>query len=136
MESRLVGGRFGRVFSARLLCNDDLVESIEELCVRNSVGNAIVKGGLGSLFRARLEQSVGDQPRIVDVEGYAVELLSLSGNVATDTATGKAQAHLFGIVADNQGTVFAGKFVRGASPTCITIELTVQEWIPEPESTQ
>ena len=131
MESRLVSGKFGRIFSARLLCNDDLVESVEELCAKNQVRNALVKGGLGSLFRARLEQSAGDAPRTVDVDGYAVELLSLSGNVSIDARSGHVAANLFGIVADNQGTVFAGKFVRGSSPTCITIEMTVQEWLPD-----
>jgi len=131
MESRLIGGRYGRVFSARLLCNDDLVESIEDLCARNGVRNAIVKGGLGSLFRARLEQAAADPSRTIDVQGYAVELLSLTGSVSTDAVSGRPQADLFGIVADNRGESYAGKFVRGASPTCVTIELTVQEWLPE-----
>jgi len=131
MESRLVGGRYGRVFSARLLCNDDLVESIEELCAANGVRNAMVKGGLGSLFRARLEQAAADPSRTIDVQGYAVELLSLTGSVATDAATGRPRADLFGIVADNRGASYAGKFVRGATPTCVTVELTVQEWLPE-----
>lgn len=131
MESRLIGGRFGRVLAARLLCNDDLVESIEELCVRHDVKNAVVKGALGSLFRTQLEQTAGDTPRTIEVEGFAVELLSLSGNVSTHQNSPAPAVNLFGIVADNQGHVFAGKFVRGSSPTCITIEMTVQEWLPD-----
>jgi len=131
MDSKLIGGRYGRVFSARLLCNDDLVESVEELCASNGVRNAIVKGGLGSLFRARLEQAAADPSRTVEVQGYAVELLSLTGSVAIDAGTGRPAAALFGIVADNRGASYAGKFVRGAAPTCVTIELTVQEWLPE-----
>ncbi|SHH94391.1 PPC domain-containing DNA-binding protein [Pollutimonas bauzanensis] len=130
MEASLVSGKAGRVFTARLLCNDDLVASVEELCATHRIGHAFIKGGLGSLFRAQLEQSLDDRTRIIDVQGFAVELLSISGQVLTDASRQRPVASLYGIVADNLGAVYAGKFVRGSAPTCITIELMVQEWLP------
>jgi hypothetical protein len=37
---------------------------------------------------------------------------------------------LQGVVADTDGKIFAGRFVRGANLSFITIEITLQEWIP------
>ena len=35
------------------------------------------------------------------------------------------------VVADVEGKIFAGRFVRGANLSFITIEITLQEWIPK-----
>ncbi|MBB5214659.1 PPC domain-containing DNA-binding protein [Parapusillimonas granuli] len=126
MDAKLVRGSFGRVFNARLCTNDDLVESVEQLCLKHNVREAVVRGGLGSLFRSEIR--VGNERR--HVEGYAVELLTLDGNVAVDPRTGRLDVSLHGVIADNKGVVHAGTFLKGGSPTCVTVELVVQEWLP------
>ena len=50
------------------------------------------------------------------------------GHVRRDRL-GKTEVELYGIVANNAGEVFAGRFIKGGSPVCITIEVMVQEWL-------
>lgn len=126
MEAKLMRGSYGRVFNARLCTNDDLVESIEHLCRQHNVRDAVVRGGLGSLFRSEIK--VGSELRHID--GYAVELLTLGGNVVSNPDTGYLEVNLHGVIADNKGVVHAGTFIKGGSPTCVTVELVMQEWLP------
>lgn len=129
MESSIRHCRVGRVVNARFFCNDDLITGMEDICCEHEIAQGVIKGGLGSLFKSSLEIMTDEGvPRTVNVEGFAVEILSMNGHVRRDRL-GKTEVELYGIVANNAGEVFAGRFIKGGSPVCITIEVMVQEWL-------
>ena len=119
-------GDMGRVAYARIAPNEDLVQSIEKLCVAQGFRNAFVRGALGSLVDACLEDAVGT-PRVI--RGPAIEIVSLAGEVRTQP-DGSTRAALSGVVADTEGRLFGGPFVAGANSVCVTFEVTLEEWLP------
>lgn len=133
MSTRILHGEPGRIVKARLQCNDDLVLGIEDICAHYDMEHVLVKGGLGSLFRAQLWMSPKDEAAYapIDITGYAVELLTLRGEVKRHESL--PLASLYGMVADNQGIVYSGRFVRAEAPVCITVELVLQEWLTHEE---
>ena len=88
-------GDMGRVAYARIAPNEDLVQSIEKLCVAQGFRNAFVRGALGSLVDACLEDAAGT-PRVI--RGPAIEIVSLAGEVRTQP-DGSTRAALSGVVA-------------------------------------
>jgi predicted DNA-binding protein with PD1-like motif len=126
-EVRLVEtGSMGRVAYARVAPNEDLVLSIEKLCVAEGFAHAFVRGALGSLVDACFLAPDGGT-RLV--RGPAVEIVSLAGEVRTQ-GDGSLRAAITGIVADTEGQVHGGPFVAGANPVCVTFEVTLEEWLP------
>jgi len=126
-EIRLVeSGAMGRVAYARVAPNEDLVLSIEKLCVAEGFAHAFVRGALGSLVDACFLAPDGGTRQ---VRGPAVEVVSLAGEVRTQD-DGSLRAAIAGIVADPEGHVHGGPFVAGANPVCVTFEVTLEEWLP------
>ncbi|GAB3625993.1 DNA-binding protein [Pandoraea terrae] len=122
-------GTLGRLVVARLKPNQDLTESIEALCAEHGIARAVVRGAVGSLIDARLAHRSGDGWREQVVTGPGVEILNVFGEV--DVSNGPpAVPMLHGMVADTDGRMFAGRFVRGGNLSFITIEVTLQEWLP------
>jgi predicted DNA-binding protein with PD1-like motif len=119
-------GSMGRVAYARVAPNEDLVTSIEKLCVAEGFKNAFVRGALGSLVDACFLTRDGTARQ---VRGPAVEIVSLAGEVRTQP-DGSLRAAITGIVADTDGCVHGGPFVAGANPVCVTFEVTLEEWLP------
>ena len=119
-------GAMGRVAYARVAPNEDLVLSIEKLCIAEGFRHAFVRGALGSLVDACFVAPDGGT-RLV--RGPAVEVVSLAGEVRTQ-ADGSLRAAITGIVADIGGHVHGGPFVAGANPVCVTFEVTLEEWLP------
>ena len=64
------------------------------------------------------------------MEGPGIEILTLGGEVRPDD-TGRPRAHLTGTISDAGAQVYGGTFLRGQNTICITLELVLQEWIPE-----
>jgi len=127
-DIRLVeSGRMGRVAYARIAPNEDLVQSVEKLCMAQGFRHAFVRGALGSLVDACLARSDGT---CLVVRGPAAEIVSLAGEVRSQP-DGSLQAALTGVVVDTDGHVFGGPFVAGANPVCVTFEVTLEEWLPE-----
>lgn len=127
-DIRLVeSGRMGRVAYARIAPNEDLVQSVEKLCMAQGFRHAFVRGALGSLVDACLARSDGS---CLVVKGPAAEIVSLAGEVRSQP-DGSLQAALTGVVVDTDGQVFGGPFVAGANPVCVTFEVTLEEWLPE-----
>lgn len=112
----------------RLRPNQDLVEGVEAACREHGLGNAVVRSAVGSLVDAALGFGAGAQRR--DVPGPGIEILTLAGEVRPHPA-GTPRAELCGTVSDPAGQVHGGIFLRGQNPICITLELVLQEWIPE-----
>ncbi|MCE4063374.1 DNA-binding protein [Pandoraea sputorum] len=123
-------GTLGRLVVARLKPNQDLTESIEALCAEHAIARAIVRGAVGSLIDARLAFRSGDGWREQVVNGPGVEILNVFGEVDARPGAASAMPMLHGMVADTEGRMFAGRFVRGGNLSFITIEVTLQEWLP------
>lgn len=119
-------GRTGRILYARVRPNEDLVQTIEKLCLQHGFAHAVVRGSLGSLSQCCLELHTGAR---VDVPGPAVEMLTLMGEVRTEDSA--PQARISGTVADPTGRIFAGRFVPGRNPVCITFEINLEEWLAD-----
>ncbi len=127
-DVRLVeSGAMGRVAYARVAPNEDLVTSIEKLCLAEGFRHAFVRGALGSLVDACLAAADGSCRQI---RGPAVEIVSLAGEVRQQP-DGSLRAALTGVVADTEGCVHGGPFVAGANPVCVTFEVTLEEWLPD-----
>ncbi|VVQ10871.1 hypothetical protein PS914_05159 [Pseudomonas fluorescens] len=124
-ESLVQGGRLGRLVIARLKPNEDIIDSAEALCKDHGIDLAVVRGGLGSLIDGQLSY-LGRQGMIqVHVEGPGVEILSVSGEILS------GESRLQAVVADADGKLYAGRLERGKNLTFITVELTLQEWLPD-----
>jgi predicted DNA-binding protein with PD1-like motif len=123
---RLEHGRMGRVAYARIAPNEDLVQSVEKLCLAEGFRHAFVRGALGSLVDACLGRPDGGCEL---VRGPAIEIVSLAGEVRSQ-ADGSLRAALTGVVADTEGGVHGGPFLAGANPVCVTFEVTLEEWLP------
>lgn len=129
MKTTMETGWFGRTVSMRVGPNEDITEAIEQACREHGLTYAMVRGGIGSLSVAAFVAAPG-QP-LVEVTGIAIELLTLVGEVRPGD-DGSARATLCGSVGDPEGRVFGGRFVRGANPVCVTMEIVLQEWVPTP----
>jgi predicted DNA-binding protein with PD1-like motif len=100
----------------RLVRGDDLVAGIEALARQHGLARAIVRCGPGSLDAGCVQAGGGP----VAIPGPGTEILSLYGEVGPDGA------NLHGTVADPEARIYAGRFVRGRNPVCITVELTLE----------
>jgi predicted DNA-binding protein with PD1-like motif len=120
-------GRMGRVAYARVAPNEDLTGSVERLALAQGFRNGFIRGALGSLVDACLATSDGE---LLHVSGPAVEIVSLAGEVRSQH-DGSVRATLSGVVADPSGEVFGGMFVAGHNPICITLEITLEEWLAD-----
>ncbi|PZQ77670.1 MAG: DUF296 domain-containing protein [Variovorax paradoxus] len=116
----------GRVAYARIAPNEDLVQGVEKLCLAQGFKNAFVRGALGSLVDGCLGRGDG---KFVVVKGPAVEIVSLAGEARLQP-DGSIRAALSGVVADTEGRLQGGPFVAGANCVCMTLEVTLEEWLP------
>jgi uncharacterized protein len=123
-------GSMGRVAYGRIAPNEDLVQSVEKLCLAQGFRNAFVRGALGSLVDACLAKSDGS---CLLIRGPAAEIVSLAGEVRSQP-DGSLQAALTGVVVGTDGQVYGGPFVAGANPVCVTFEVTLEEWLPSTTS--
>ncbi len=119
-------GRLGRMVYGRVAPNEDLVQGLQAMCRAQGVRHALVRVGLGSLVDGCLQTPSGQQ---IFVEGPAVEVLSLFGELRTD-AHGQCTAELCGVVVDAAGRVVSGHFVPGHNLVFATFEVTLEEWLP------
>lgn len=118
-------GRLGRLVVARLKPNEDIIDSAETLCRQHGIVQAVVRGGLGSLIDAQLTYLGRHGMLNIPVNGPGVEILSISGEVIS------GESRLQAVVADAEGNLFAGRLQRGKNLSFITVELTLQEWLPD-----
>jgi uncharacterized protein len=130
-------GHFGRLVVARLKPQEDLVEALEQLCSSHGIARAVVRSAVGSLVEAQLARGHVTGGQTFAVPGPGVEILNVFGEIAIErdaAGTVTARTSVSGIVADTEGQMYAGRFVRGGNRSFITIEVTLQEWIVETRS--
>ncbi len=113
-----------KVVCARIGPNEDLVTSIEKICKLENIDFALVRGNLGSLTSANL---ISSNLKLKQLDGPAVEVLSLHGHVDTELTKGLS-VDLYGIVSDERGKIIAGKFVAGCNNVCVTMEIVIESW--------
>ena len=123
-------GRFGRILAIRLKPNQDLVEGVEAVAKEAGFHHAVVRSAVGSLIDAALAYGDRSSPSLTTVEGPGIEILTLAGELRPGP-DGRPRARLSGTVADPDAKVYGGHFLRGANPICITLEMVLQEWLPE-----
>lgn len=126
-------GRYGRMLLARIRPNVDLVTGVERICAAHDLRYAVVRSAVGSLVDAALGYGEGDSMTLITVEGPGIEILTLGGEVRPDE-DGKPMATLRGTISDSDASIYGGEFVRGGNPICITLEIALQEWLPDSES--
>jgi len=119
-------GHYGRLLVARLKPGEDLVDALETLCASQDVARAVVRSAVGSLVEAQLVWGHGGAKKTAVVPGPGVEILNASGEISAD---GAGRTAISGMVAGTDGRMYAGRFVRGANRSFITIEVTLQEWV-------
>jgi predicted DNA-binding protein with PD1-like motif len=125
-------GRYGRIVVIRLKPNQDLVEGVELAAAEAGLSHAMVRSAVGSLVDGALGYGAGETAAVTTVEGPGVEILTLCGEIRPDEE-GHPCALLQGTISDSDAKVYGGTFLRGANPICITLELVLQEWLPEEE---
>jgi predicted DNA-binding protein with PD1-like motif len=128
-EVTIETGQYGRLLAARLKPNQDLVESIEQLCIEHRFRHAVVRGAIGSLVNATLIRGSDDAAMEQHIAGPGVEILTVYGEV-TIGADAAGLAQLTGVVSNTAGQIFAGRFKRGGNRSFITVEVSLQEWLP------
>ena len=123
--SSIQTGRLGRLVVARLKPNEDIVESAEALCASHGIALAVIRGRPGSLIDAQLGYLGRHGMKTLNVPGPGVEIPSISGEIVI------GESRLQAVVADADGNIFAGRLERGRNLSFITVELTLQEWLPD-----
>ena len=124
-EATIEEGHFGRLLTIRIRPNIDLVGGIEQICAEQSIAHAEVRSAVGSLTDAVLMTAASKKT----VSGPGLEIALTSGHVEPGSG-GKPKARLFGLVSDSEGRPHGGEFVRGDNPVFVTLELVLQEWVP------
>ena len=120
----------GRVASVRLGPNEDLVEGLDQAAALLGFRRALVRSGLGSLTDVTFHGRSG-APRCI--RGPAIEVLSMSGEISLDDEEGGRAVGISGMVGDTNGAVWAGRFVPGQNPVCVTVEAVLEEILVAPE---
>lgn len=131
---KLEAGCYGRTVIARLKPNEDIVESLERLCLQYGIARAVVRSAVGSLIDGNLLMSTVASQTTQRVTGPGVEIVGLFGEVAgaqagRDDTSGTTS--LTAILSGTDSQVFAGRVVRGMNLSFITVEVTLQEWLAD-----
>lgn len=134
-EVSIERGAFGRSAVIRLRPNEDLVEGLEQACAENGIHHAVVRSAVGSLVDAVLAFGTGNSDQTVSAEGPGVEILTLSGEISPGDE-GRPKANLRGTISTPDARVLGGRFLPGRNSICITLELVLQEWLPETKAAQ
>jgi predicted DNA-binding protein with PD1-like motif len=108
------GTSTGRGIVARVKPNEDIIEGLETIARTHGIGDAVVRGSLGSLIGARFVH--GER-----VDDHATEVLVREGHIRD----GRAALDL--LVVDMRGNVHQGWLQRGENPVCITFDIILEE---------
>lgn len=107
-----------RCVVARIRPNEDLVQSIEQVCREHGLRAATIRGSVGSIVGARFENAA-------PVDDIATEIFVLDGVVAE--ATNGPRATLDIALIDPRGNIHQGRVARGDNPVLICFELFLEE---------
>lgn len=118
-------GHTGRIFYLRIHPNEDLVQSLEKAFLEAKLARALVRVSVGSLAHCSLQCGTD---KTVEVDGPAIEILTMNGEITGD-GSGNPTARVNGMVMGMDGKFYAGRFVSGRNPACMTVEAVIEEWV-------
>lgn len=112
------GAADARAFMLRLRPNQDFAFALERFCVARGIGQARLRGGVGSIVGARFTDGRGIEP-------FATEMAVTSGLVRRDPEQGLL-ADLDVFLVDHLGGIAEGRLQRGDNPILMTMELVLE----------
>ena len=124
-------GRTGKTVAARLLPNTDLIEGIEQVCVKNDIKYAYVSC-FGSFSKCgymylvpKADAKIGaGYGAIIECDG-PIEFLNGTGFVCQNDDN--YDTHFHAVMCDQTGKVFGGHIVKGRTSTLTTVDLIIIE---------
>jgi predicted DNA-binding protein with PD1-like motif len=125
-DAQLLDIATGRLAAVRLGPNEDLTLGLKKAAAALGFRRALVRSGLGSLLDAALQTGTTATHRL---RGPAIEILSMSGEIALE---GTEAAGISGVVGDTNGAIWAGLFLVGENPVCVTVEAVLEEILDRP----
>lgn len=103
----------GRGIVARIRPNEDLIETIEAMCLRHSIRDGVVQSCIGSLIGFEFEDGQ-------TMDASPTEIMVLEGRVAN----GRAELKL--ALIDTKGRIYQGRPIRGRNPILICCEVFIR----------
>jgi len=126
-------GDISRLILARILPGKDLIEGLEEVCREAGVRQGTILCGFGSLRKTTLmwvtpnsEVKLGAAYTEPYMAEGPIEFLSAQGTIVP-TGPDEMFTHMHGTVADKNGRVWGGHFVKGGNPVLATVEVVIAE---------
>ena len=126
-------GKTGRVITARIMPESDLLLEIKNICQARNIETAFINTCIGSMKKMTFVYALKDETRDykirysepVEMTG-AIEFLGAQGIVAKDD-DGNHQIHLHAQFSDEQMTVFGGHLLEEGNIVLATIDLIITE---------
>jgi len=116
--------KVGRIIFARLLENEDLLESITLAAEQNRIQAGFFLL-IGTLKEAKLGFYEKGEYKTIDI-GEPLEIVSCIGNISSKEATTQVIAHAHLTVSNRKGEAFGGHLLKGCK-VGTTAELTLVE---------
>ena len=118
---RMSRGALGKVIAMRLGPGYDLLKSLEEIVKRENLRSGVILSGAGSLSQVTLrnvrlfpdEFPIMDRNRIYTPKKEPLELLSLSGNIATREGEVHIHCHITVSSGLDDGRAYGGHLTEG-----------------------
>ena len=106
--ARPASGKGTRCIGLRLLPNQDLCATLEDVCATNAITHGVLRGGVASIIGADFTDGTM-------VENFATEMFIRSGTIAPEAILDVA-------LVDYTGRLSEGVLRRGANPVLMTVE--------------
>jgi hypothetical protein len=126
-------GRTGRVITARIMPESDLLVEIKNICQARNIETAYINTCIGSMKKITFVYAVTDETQFYNIKYCdpvemtgAIEFLSAQGIVAKDDA-GEHKIHLHAQFSDEQMTVYGGHILEEGNIVLATIDLIITE---------
>lgn len=126
-------GKMGKVITARIMPDSDLIESIEEICKKRNIQNAYISTCIGSLKKITFVYALTDTSRYYNLK-YSdpveltgpIEFLGGQGIIAKDDE-GSYQTHLHAQFSDEDMRVYGGHILNRGNTVLATMDVVINE---------
>lgn len=126
-------GKNGKIITARIMPDSDLIESIVEICKKRNIQNAYISTCIGSLKKISFVYALEDTSRFYNIRYSdpvvmtgAIEFLGAQGIIAKDN-DGEYQVHLHAQFSDETMKVYGGHILNKGNIVLATIDLIINE---------
>lgn len=126
-------GKIGKVITARIMPDSDLIESIEEICKKRNIQNAYISTCIGSLKKSTFVYALTDTSQYFNLK-YSepvvltgiIEFLGAQGFISKDDK-GQYLTHLHAQFSDEDMRVYGGHILNKGNIVLATMELVINE---------